>query len=56
LQYQVQSRTNLTLGAWANFGGPFPGTGGMLTTNNLATGEPYVYRVSVGPGLSASAS
>ena len=50
LQYQVQSRTNLALGTWANYGAPFAGTGGLLTTNNLATGtsESY-YRVSVGP-------
>ena len=50
LHYQVQSRTNLVLGAWANFGSPFAGTGGLLTTNNLATGNPEsYYRVSVGP-------
>ena len=50
LQYQVQCRTNLVLGAWANFGSPFAGTGGLLTTNNLATGNPEsYYRVSVGP-------
>lgn len=39
LQYQVQSRTNLASGSWANFGAPFPGTGGLLSTNNLTTGS-----------------
>jgi hypothetical protein len=50
LNYQVQSRTNLTLGAWVNYGSPIPGTGGLLTTNNLTASEPIrFYRVLVGP-------
>ena len=37
LQYQLQSATNLPATTWFNEGAPFPGTGGVLTTN-LPTG------------------
>jgi hypothetical protein len=50
LRYQVQSRTNLGLGTWLDFGPPFVGTGGVLTTNNLIVSEAArFYRVVVGP-------
>ena len=37
LQYQLQSATNLPATTWFDEGAPFPGTGGVLTTN-LPTG------------------
>lgn len=50
INYQVQSRTNLAVGSWVNFGSPIPGTGGILGTNDLTSGGPTrFYRVQVVP-------
>ena len=48
LNYQVQYRTNLALGAWQNFGSPIPGNGTSLGTNDFVAGGPMrFYRVLV---------
>ena len=40
LSYQLQSATNLPVTTWLNEGLPFPGTGGVLTTNFSLGPEP----------------
>jgi subtilisin-like proprotein convertase family protein len=48
--YQVQYRTNLTLGAWQNLGSPILGTNTILgITDNASNSSARFYRVSVGP-------
>ena len=48
--YQVQYRTNLTVGSWQNFGGPIPGTNMVLTVTDSVAAEPVrFYRVIVLP-------
>jgi len=50
VNYQVQTRTNLTLGTWETMGAPIPGTGAMLGTNDLISGGPMrFYRVEAVP-------
>lgn len=48
--YQVQFRTNLTLGLWENLGSPIPGTNTTMGITDTVTNSPQrFYRVMVGP-------
>jgi len=50
VNYQVQTRTDLTVGTWENLGVPIPGTGAMLGTNEPAGAGPMrFYRVQAVP-------
>ena len=47
--YQLQSRTNLTIPAWAALGGPIPGTSGIVSvTNNIIVPQSF-FRLQIGP-------
>ena len=46
--YQLQTTTNLPATSWQNLGTPFPGTGGVLTTNlPVAQGPAKYFRLQV---------
>ncbi len=48
--YQVQYRTNLTLGSWQNLNAPFIGTNTLLSVTDAITNDPMrFYRVLVQP-------
>jgi subtilisin-like proprotein convertase family protein len=48
--YQVQFRTNLTVGSWQNLGSPIPGTNTTLGITDSVPGVPTrIYRVLVSP-------